>query len=54
MFWLGFSGLPRRIHDYPAVFVGWHSLASSGHIITLTGLVFFYTVLLESAFERKI
>jgi len=22
MFYLGFSGLPRRIHDFPAIFVG--------------------------------
>ena len=42
MFWLGFSGMPRRIHDYPAVFMGWHSMASTGHMITLVGAIFFF------------
>ena len=42
MFWLGFSGMPRRIHDYPAVFMGWHSMASTGHMIALVGAVFFF------------
>ena len=42
MFWLGFSGMPRRIHDYPAVFMGWHSMASTGHMITLVGVIFFF------------
>jgi heme/copper-type cytochrome/quinol oxidase subunit 1 len=42
MFWLGFSGMPRRIHDYPAVFMGWQSMASTGHMITLVGAIFFF------------
>jgi heme/copper-type cytochrome/quinol oxidase subunit 1 len=23
LFWVSFSGLPRRLHDFPAVFMGW-------------------------------
>ena len=42
MFWLGFSGMPRRIHDYPAVFMGWQSMASTGHMIALVGAIFFF------------
>ena len=42
MFWLGFSGMPRRIHDYPSVFMGWQSMASTGHMITLVGTFFFF------------
>ena len=34
--------MPRRIHDYPAVFMGWQSMASTGHMISLTGAVFFF------------
>jgi cytochrome c oxidase subunit 1 len=22
MFWVGFAGLPRRVHDYPVIFMG--------------------------------
>lgn len=54
MFWLGFSGLPRRIHDYPVVFMGWHGMATTGHIITLMGIVFFFLMLLDSHIERKV
>lgn len=42
MFFLGFSGLPRRIHDFPAVFLGWQGLASCGHFLTLLGIMFFF------------
>ena len=54
MFWLGFSGMPRRIHDYPAVFMGWQSMASTGHMITLVGAIFFFFMLLDSHIEKKI
>ena len=54
MFWLGFSGMPRRIHDYPAVFMGWHSMASTGHMITLTGIIFFFLMLLDSHLEKRV
>jgi len=54
MFWLGFSGMPRRIHDYPAVFMGWHSMASTGHMITLVGCIFFFFMLLDSHIERRV
>ena len=53
MFWLGFSGLPRRVHDYPSVFVGWQSMATVGHLITLLGVVFFFFMLLDSHFEKR-
>ena len=54
MFWLGFSGLPRRIHDYPSVFSGWHSMATVGHLITMLGVVFFFITILDSFIERKV
>ena len=53
MFWLGFSGLPRRIHDYPSIFVGWQSMATVGHLITLTGVVFFFFMLFDTAYEKR-
>jgi len=54
MFWLGFSGLPRRIHDYPSVFSGWHSMATVGHLITMLGVFFFFATILDSFIERKV
>ena len=54
MFWLGFSGMPRRIHDYPAIFMGWQSMASTGHMITLVGILFFFFMLLDSHIEKRV
>jgi heme/copper-type cytochrome/quinol oxidase subunit 1 len=54
LFWVGTSGLPRRVHDYPAIFAGWQSMASTGHFITLIGIFFFFLMLLDSHIEKKI
>jgi heme/copper-type cytochrome/quinol oxidase subunit 1 len=54
MFWLGYSGMPRRIHDYPAFLMGWHGMASVGHLTTLIGVLFFFLMLLDSHIERRI
>jgi len=54
MFWLGFSGLPRRVHDYPVVFMGWQGMATSGHVITLVGIIFFFLMLIDSHVEKKV
>ena len=53
MFYLGFSGMPRRVHDYPVVFMGWHSMATAGHLVTLVGIMFFFFMLLDSHIERR-
>lgn len=53
MFFLGFSGLPRRIHDFPAVFLGWQGLATCGHFLTLLGILFFFLGILDSNIEKK-
>lgn len=53
-FYLGFSGMPRRIHDYPIVFMGWHSMSTAGHFVTLVGVFFFFLMLLDSHIERKV
>ncbi len=54
MFWLGYSGMPRRVHDYPAFMMGWHGMASVGHLTTLIGVMFFFFMILDSHLERKI
>ena len=53
MFYLGFSGMPRRVHDYPVVFMGWHSMSTAGHLVTLVGVMFFFFMLLDSHIERR-
>ena len=53
-FYLGFSGMPRRVHDYPLVFLGWHSMSTSGHFISLIGIFFFFLMLLDSHLENKL
>lgn len=53
-FYLGFSGMPRRIHDYPIVFMGWHSMSTAGHFVTLIGVFFFFLMLLDSHIERRV
>jgi heme/copper-type cytochrome/quinol oxidase subunit 1 len=54
LFWVGYGGLPRRIHDYPSVFMGWQGMASVGHFTTLVGIVFFFFMLLDSHVERRV
>ena len=54
MFWVAFSGLPRRLHDFPLIYLGWQSMSTVGHFISMIGVFCFYTTLLESSFERKL
>jgi len=54
MFWVAFSGLPRRLHDYPLIYLGWQSLSTVGHFISMIGVMSFYITLIESSFERKL
>ena len=42
LFWVGYNGLPRRYHDYPVIFMGWHGMSSVGHLITLISVFFFF------------
>jgi heme/copper-type cytochrome/quinol oxidase subunit 1 len=48
LFWVSFSGLPRRLHDFPAVFTGWQSMATAGHFVTMVGVCCFYIMLFDA------
>ena len=54
LFWVSFSGLPRRLHDFPAVFMGWQSMATAGHFITMLGVLAFYSAIFEAHLEKKL
>jgi heme/copper-type cytochrome/quinol oxidase subunit 1 len=53
IFFLGFAGLPRRVHDFPAIFLGWQGMATCGQFLTLVGLSFFFLTIFSSRLERK-
>lgn len=54
LFWIGYNGLPRRYHDYPVNFMGWHGMSSIGHIITLMAIIFFFLMISDSSYERRV
>jgi len=48
MFWLGYSGMPRRMLDYPASLGGWHAIVSAGHLLSVAGLMAFFIMIFDS------
>ena len=44
MHWLGLSGMPRRIPDYPTAFAGWNLICSYGAYVSVASLVVFFAV----------
>ena len=53
MLWLGYCGHPRRVLDYPAAFGGWHSIASAGHLLSVTALLAFFMMIYDSIRQAK-
>jgi cytochrome c oxidase subunit I len=54
MHFLGLSGMPRRIPDYPDAFAGWNQIASYGSYVSFAGaLLFVFIVLYTLMFGKK-
>ena len=53
MHFLGTSGMPRRIPDYPDAFAGWNMLASIGALIVAASTVFFLYVVYKVFADHK-
>ena len=45
MHFLGLAGMPRRIPDYPDLYIGWNRICSLGSIITLFSVLLFLFLL---------
>jgi cytochrome c oxidase subunit 1 len=55
MHFLGLSGMPRRIPDYPDAFFGWNAVSSFGsYISVLSALLFFYIVFLTLTSGKRV
>jgi cytochrome c oxidase subunit 1 len=52
MHFLGLAGMPRRVPDYPDVYIGWNYVSSIGSLMSLFGLIFFLTIIYV-AFSSK-
>ena len=53
MMWLGYCGMPRRVLDYPSSLGGWHSIISSGHLLSVTAILSFFIMIYDSIRQAK-
>ena len=53
MHFLGLSGMPRRIPDYPDAFAGWNAVASLGSYISIVSSVLFFYVMYRCITQGK-
>jgi len=53
MIWLGYSGMPRRVLDYPGSLGGWHSVVSAGHLLSVAGMTAFFIMIFDSLRQSR-
>nr|QSV12562.1 cytochrome c oxidase subunit I [Dolichoris vasculosae] len=51
---LGLSGMPRRISDYPDVYHGWNLISSMGMFMSYSSAMFFTFIMMESMWTQKL
>lgn len=54
MHFLGLSGQPRRISDYPDAFAGWNYIASIGSMITLVSILLFIYIVYKQFTDKTL
>jgi heme/copper-type cytochrome/quinol oxidase subunit 1 len=52
MHFLGLAGMPRRIPDYPDVYIFWNAVSSFGSYVSIVGL-FVFIYMLYKVFSDK-
>lgn len=53
MHFLGISGMPRRIPDYPEMYQLWNTFISFGALFSLFSIFFFYYVIYKALTDKK-
>ena len=53
MHFLGLSGMPRRIPDYPDAFAGWNQVITVGAVITGLSALFFMLVVARTMLSKR-
>jgi hypothetical protein len=53
MHFLGFSGMPRRIPDYPDFFYHWNYIASIGSVISFFSAAYFFYLVYDLVISKE-